>query len=105
MNTWEFIKEIIKNIKNSNLNKPVLTSSNKNKLFYTSDQGDGKVKVVLPFVFRREDLINLNPKGLEGSTARIIECIKEEMRKGKFPPLSGNLGRRYRELYEPLTVV
>ncbi|AXI24861.1 hypothetical protein CFE53_01255 [Methanofervidicoccus sp. A16] len=105
MKTWEFIREVIKNIKTPNLNRTVLTSSNKNKLFYTSAQGDGKVKVVLPFVFRREDLINLNPKGLEGSTARIIECIKEEMRRGKFPPLSGNLGRRYRELYEPLTVV
>ncbi|HIQ32910.1 MAG TPA: hypothetical protein EYH55_05480 [Methanothermococcus okinawensis] len=99
------IEEVIKNITTPNLNREVLTPSNKNKLFYISAQGDGKVKIVLPFVFKREDLTHLNPKGLEGSTARVIECIKEEMRRGKFSPLSGNLSRRYRELYEPLTVV
>ncbi|MBW9221390.1 hypothetical protein KKP91_04260 [Methanothermococcus sp. SCGC AD-155-M21] len=105
MKTWQFIEEVIKYIGTSNLNRESLKSSNRNKLFYASEQGDKKIKIVLPFIFKREDLINLNKYGLEGSTSKIIEYIKEKMRKGKFPQLSGNLGRRYRELYEPLTVV
>jgi len=87
------------------LNRELLTSFNKNKLYYATKQADNNIKVVLPFIFKRDDLLNLNKKGLEGSTARIIECIKEEIRKKKFSELSGNLGKRYIALYEPITVV
>ena len=99
------IDEVIKNITTSHLNRELLTSFNKNKLYYATKQADNNIKVVLPFIFKRDDLLNLNKKGLEGSTARIIECIKEKIRKKKFSELSGNLGKRYIALYEPITVV
>jgi hypothetical protein len=104
-NNNQLIDEIIKNTTTHYLNRDVLTSFNKNKLYYTTKQADNNIKVVLPFVFKRSDLLDLNKKGLKGSVARIIECIKEEIKKKKFSELSGNLGRRYSALYEPITVV
>ena len=105
INNNQLIDEVIKNITTSHLNRELLTSFNKNKLYYATKQADNNIKVVLPFIFKRDDLLNLNKKGLEGSTARIIECIKEKIRKKKFSELSGNLGKRYIALYEPITVV
>ncbi len=102
----QLIDEIVKNIKTPHLNRELLTNFNKNKLYYTTKQADNNIKVVLPFIFKRDDLQNLNKQGLEGCTARIIECIKDEIRKKKkFTELSGNLGKRYVALYEPITVV
>ncbi|MDK2789972.1 MAG: uncharacterized protein PWP15_479 [Methanothermococcus sp.] len=101
----QLIDEIISNIKTKYLDREKLTKLNKNKLFYVAKQADGNLKVVLPFVFGRSDFLNLNKEGLEGAAARIIEYIKEVIRKGKFPNLSGNLGRRYEALYEPITII
>ena len=99
------IEDIIKNITSPYLNRKIFTKINYNKVFYAAQQADKNIKIVLPFVFKRDDLINLNKKGLEGSTARIIECIKEEIKKKKFPELSGSLGKRYTALFEPITVI
>ena len=103
------IEEIIKYIKSPYLNRDLLIPKNKNKLYYTVKHSDGNIKVVLPFVFKRDDLLDLNPYGLDGVVSRIIECIKEEMNRRKlnkrFPELSGNHGRRYVHLYEPFTVI
>ena len=79
------IEDIIKNITTPYLNRKILTKINKNKVFYAAQQADKNIKIVLPFVFKRDDLTNLNKNGLEGSTARIIEYIKGEMKKKKFP--------------------
>ncbi len=101
----QLIDEIIKNIKTNHLDRNLITNFNRNKLYYISKQADNKIKIVLPFVFKRDDLLDLNKMGLEGSIARIIECIKEQMKKKNFPELSGNLGKRYVALFEPITVV
>lgn len=101
----QLIDEIISNIKTKYLDREKLTKLNKNKLFYVAKQADGNLKVVLPFVFERSDFLNLNKGGIEGAAARIIEHIKEVIRKGKFPNLSGSLSRRYGALYEPITIV
>ena len=106
INNTLLINEIIKNIKNTNfIDYSKITKINQNKLFYVAEQADKKLKIVLPFVFKRNDLLDLNSNGIEGATGIIIEEIKKQMKKGKFSMLSGNLGRRYEGLYEPITIV
>ncbi|EHP87579.1 P-loop domain-containing protein [Methanotorris formicicus] len=103
-NKFSLIDDIINGIKTEHLDRKKLTKSNKNKLFYVAKQADGKLKVTLPFVFKREDFLGLNKYGIEGSTGYIIKRIKEQIRKGGFSILSGSLSRRYEALYEPITL-
>ncbi len=99
------IEDIIEYIKSENLNKNLLTKSYKNKLYYAVKQPDGFIKIVLPFVFTNEKFLKLKnyKDGIEGATQRVIETIKENV--NKFPELAGFFRLRYKELYEPLTVV
>ncbi|WP_423793258.1 P-loop domain-containing protein [Methanocaldococcus indicus] len=103
------IENIIKNIKNNEyLNKELLTKNNKNKVYYAVKQPDGNLKVVIPTVFQNKNFLKLKKyiDGIEGATQRVIEEIKKEIiSKKRFINLAGYFSRRYRELYEPLTVV
>ncbi|WP_456418769.1 P-loop domain-containing protein [Methanocaldococcus infernus] len=99
------IDEIVKSINSKFLNRKLLTKENKNKLYYAVKQPDGFIKVVLPFCFENKKFLKLEnyKDGIEGATQRVIETIKENV--NNFPELAGYFRRRYRELYEPLTVV
>ncbi|ENN95920.1 ABC transporter ATPase [Methanocaldococcus villosus KIN24-T80] len=102
------IDSILSHITCPFLDNRLITKANKNKIYYAVKQPDGNIKVVLPFVFENEKFLKLSDykDGIEGATQRVIEEIKSEIiNKKRFLPLAGYFGKRYRSLYEPLTVV